>query len=266
MRKALILLSIALVSVQLLGVAYMDTMLSTAPERGDVIPSSRSDSTSRVILLPIFFIIAINLYVFLFRYRTSMKLFKAYFYGAAILAWVLLTFTLLAFYLQVTSDAFYIAVFIAPIALLKTRLKIIALNLLAVALSSVAGASLAAILNLEALVIATGMLSLLDYYFVLKENKIVRLAEKFREAEIPIGLTIGKGGMALGFGDLIFSTAIVVATFIEASFFPALLMALFITTSMFLYLNYFLKKDQALPALPPIFGGALAGLVVTSLL
>lgn len=265
MRKHLFLLSVALFGVNLLGIAYMHAVFSSTSQE-EVLPSTREASTSTALILPVAFIAIINLYIFFFRFRSSLKLLKIYFFVVAILAWAVVSSTLLG-YLGFGSVWLYVFLTIAPLALLRTSFRPLAENLLAVSLSCMAGASLAIIFSLKALLVATAMLSLLDYYFVLREEKIVQVAEKFRKAEIPIGIVVGgREGLALGFGDLIFSTAMVVATFVEAGLLHSFAMALTISLSLFAYLDRLLKKGKPLPALPPVFAGALIGAVAGRLL
>ncbi len=263
MKKLLFFISVALILTQLLSIAYIRELFSSVTSPQQVLSPDRN-STANAFILPIIFIIAINLYLFLFKFKVSLKLFRLYFFAISIFSWVII--------LSILSPYIYIwaifIVFLSPFVLMKTKYRYISEDIFAMSLSSIAGASLALMFNLNTLFITIALLSLLDYYFVLKNKKIVKIAEKMKESRIPIGIAVGseKKRMALGYGDLIFSAGLVSAAFIKGGFAEAMTIGFFASLSLFLYLNYFMKKGKALPALPPIFIGSLFGAIVSWIL
>ncbi len=90
---------------------------------------------------------------------------------------------------------------------------------------------------------------------------------------VPMEREIEKGeitftGHQLGFGDLIFSTGVSVAMYIDRNFLAALVTMGFITISLGVYLYYLhkIKVTEPQPALPPIMVGGILGTIVSRLL
>jgi len=265
MKKLLFFISMALILTQLLSIAYIRELFSSVASPQQVLSSSRN-STLNAFILPIVFIIAINLYLFLFRFKISLKLFRLYFLAISLFSWLIILSILFPYiYIGAISNILFIIVLLSPFVLMKTKYRYISEDIFAMSLSSIAGASLALMFSLKSLFITIALLSLLDYYFVLKNKKIVKIAEKMKESRIPIGIAVGseKNRMALGYGDLIFSAGLVSAAFIDGGFAEAISIGFFASLSLFLYLSYFMKKGKALPALPPIFIGSLVGAIVS---
>lgn len=250
---------------------------SLSPYRGNWIP---------LLILPAAFLVVVNIYLLLFRSRLLVRLLKYLVYGMAILSLVVVTqilgAVLLALGLPVPVAPFEYALLIAslllPPALLMTgRCAPYVKNALGISLCALVGASLAGYFSSTTVLALLAVISLFDYYFVLRSKKIVRIAEAMEAHEIPYALGIRYSEAKprpmeveaqLGFGDLIMATGLAVALYIDGDATSALLAvsATTIALGLFLALAHRGGDARPYPAMPAVFLGGLAGYLAGILL
>ncbi len=257
-----LLLSFFLLASQVVGVLYLSTVNLASLS----LPSGR-ESMSHSLIIPVLFVVVVNLYLVFLRSQISLKILRYYVLVVGIISWwLVLASVMVRLYIGMLSDAVFMAFAIAIPLMLRTNFKRIAENLMALSLSSLAGATLALMLGVKPLLATLAILSILDYHFVLRNRKILEVAEKFQQAKIPLGVSvdIGDRRLTLGYGDMIFSTAVVCSAYIEygiLGIMPGILSAI----ALFVFLIKYSRK-KALPALPPIFIGSLLGVAVIKVL
>ena len=261
------------------------------------------ETKTPVFVLPILFIIGINFYLFIFKFSFVLKIFKVFIYLSAIFSFALITSVVLSIVLTLLLDyvsvdileravagGFYGAIVIPAILLILKRHLIPVRILIGISLCAVAGSAVASYFTIETILILLVILSVFDYIFVKKTKQIVKLVEVLDKQDILFSLDVGekqpprsikketkkdiqKGeiiftGHQLGFGDLIFSTGVSVAMYIDKNFMAAMLTTGFITISLGAYLYYLhkIKVTTPQPALPPIMVGGILGTIVSRLL
>ena len=316
-RKAnlasLILLSLFAVT-QVLGVLFQHTIFEIEKQENPTITKQESASLSPyretkmpVFVLPVLFIIAINLYLFIFKFSFILKVFKIFIYLSAILSSALITSVVLSTLLSLLVDyvsidilelavagGFYGVILISSILLISKRYLIPLRIFLGISLCAVAGSAVASYFTIETILILLVVLSVFDYIFVKKTKQIVKLVEVLDRQNVLFSLDVGGvvggrrpgardekeiekdietgevifTGHQLGFGDLIFSTGVSVAMYIDRNFTAAMVTTGFITISLGIYLYYLYKMEvtQPQPALPPILVGGILGTIVSRLL
>jgi hypothetical protein len=201
---------------------------------------------------------------------------------------------------------FYGAMIIPTILLILKKYLAPVRMLIGISLCAVAGSAVASYFTIETILILLVILSVFDYVFVKKTKQIVKLVEVMDKQDVLFSLDVGRGrgrrgergedgkrsggrggetpgvpmekgiekgettftGHQLGFGDLIFSTGVSVAMYIDRSFLAALVTMGFITISLGVYLYYLhkIKVTEPQPALPPIMVGGILGTIVSRLL
>ncbi|MBI4344607.1 MAG: hypothetical protein HY555_03365 [Euryarchaeota archaeon] len=243
---------------------------SLSPYRGNWIP---------LLILPVAFLVVVNVYLALFRSRLLVRLLKYLVYGMAILSLVvvaqILGAVLLALGLPVPVAPFEYALLIAslllpPFLLLTGRWKIQVRNALGISLCALVGTSVAGYFSSATVLALLGVLSLFDYYFVLRSRKIVRIAAAMEAHQIPFALSVRytepeprpmEMEAQLGFGDLILATGLAVALYIDGNAASALLAISTTTTALGLFLAMAHRGGDArpYPAMPAVFLGGLVG-------
>ncbi len=249
---------------------------SLSPYRGNWIP---------LLILPAAFLVVVNIYLVLLRSRLLVRLLKYLVYGMAILSLVVVTqilgAVLLALGLPVPVAPFEFALLIAslllPALLVVGRWKIQVRNALGISLCAMVGTSVAGYFSSATILALLGVLSLFDYYFVLRSRKIVRIAAAMEAHEIPFALSVRytepeprpmEMEAQLGFGDLILATGLAVALYIDGNAASALLAIATTTTSLGLFLALAHRGGDVkpYPAMPAVFVGGLVGYLAGILL
>lgn len=287
---------------QLLGILFQHTIFEIESQGNPEFSKGKSqalseyrDTSRPTLILPLLLIVAVNLYLFLFRFGIIVKFLKTLIYIAAIFSFAIIVQVLSAISLSILSRVvripfsiislqyaiLFISVLLPVMLVLKNKHKNVVKNALGISLCAIAGSALAAYFNIATILAVLLLLSIYDYVFVKKTKQIVRLAEMFDEHDIPFALDIGNGEKSelkdmevaegdasyavrqqLGYGDLIFATGLAVATFIDGDFISSLIMIVTVTFSLaiFLYYLHMTGNNEPQPALPPIFVGGLVGL------
>lgn len=299
--KSLAAILIMFASTQALGVAFQYVAFEIEKQgRESEFSRQASESFSPyrgseapLIALPLAFVAAIYFYLFAFRFRIALKLIKLGIYAASILSFALATQIIAAFALSalpanaapdfvLIQQINFLLSLAVPSALLVTgRYKTQLNNVLGICLCAMLGYSLAAYFTLATTLALLFLVALLDYYFVLRNRKILRLVEMLEKYEMPFALESGRGakisaaqssagegvviGHALGFGDLIFATALSASAFVDKDAFAAALTILFTTVSLGAFILLFSKKGKPMPAMPSIFVGGMVAVIAITL-
>jgi hypothetical protein len=216
--------------------------------------------------MPVLFILALNLYLILFRSRAFLKMVKfavlasAYFSYALI---ILILLSMLEALLPAPSLLFLLVLLVAlllPFAAPK-KLKPWMRNLQLVCFSGVAGATLASYFSLGALVLGLALLAMLDYYYVLRKRAIPKLASQLEKAGVPFGVDVGaadESRLVLGFGDLLFASSVAAASYAELGIAWGIAAIFSVSIAMLVFLRFTLRSaKKAYPALPAVFFAAL---------
>jgi|GEM_PF-5028773 uncharacterized protein YneF (UPF0154 family) len=239
------------------------TSESLSPYRGSNIP---------LFLLPIAFVIMLNVYLFLFRFSLILKLAKAYIYIFSIICFAITTQIIGAYiltpYLQ--NINLILSLLVPSFLLVLGKLKNIVNNILGISLCGITGSFLASFFTVNSMLALLGIISFLDYYFVIREKKIPRIVETLSDYEIPLAISYSSKSIEyqLGYGDLIFATGITVAFFIDIDLLSAIRTIAFTTLFLMLYIISLSKKEggKPYPAIPAIFAGGVVSAIFGVLL
>lgn len=246
---------------------------SLSPYRGNWIP---------LLILPAAFLVVVNIYLVLLRSRLLVRLLKYLVYGMAILSLVVvaqilgavLLAILMALGLPIPIAPFEYALLIAslllPALLVAGRYVVLVKNALGISLCALVGTSVAGYFSSATILALLAVISLFDYYFVVRSKKIVRIAEAMEAHQIPFALSVRytepeprpmEMEAQLGFGDLILATGLAVALYIDGGAALALLAVATTTTALGLFLALAHRGGDVkpYPAMPAIFLGGLVG-------
>lgn len=310
--KVYLLLLFLFASTQVLGVLYQFTLFEierlekpgVLKRESETLSPYRETSTP-LILFALIFVIAINLYLFLFRLDIAARILMLFIYVSAIFSFAIITQILVGIALSLLSlvvslpagmvavqGLIFIASLIVPsILLLTKRYQTVLRVALGISLCAIAGAVVASFFTLKTILALLAILSLYDYVFVKKTRHIPKIVKMLDKHNVLLTLDIGPRrpieeppeplkvlagdrkivrveGRRLGFGDLIFATGLSVATYIDKNVPAAMIMVLFTTLSLGAFLYYLQRtgNTKPQPAIPPIFIGGLMGAIFSILL
>jgi presenilin-like A22 family membrane protease len=296
-RSAFLIILILFAVTQILGVMFQYTLFEIERQENPTLVKQESESLSPyrgtgipLVVLPIAFLIVLNLYLFLFRFNLAIKIFKIFIYVAAIFCFAVIMQVIGAFfltlvvdvglYLNVIQNANLIVSIVAPTLLLIVgKYRIIINNVLGICLCAIVGSVLASYFTIKTIIVLLGVISIFDYYFVMRSKKIPTLVEILEKYDMPIALDISyprernlkepketvetrESGYQLGFGDLVFATGLSVAFYIDSNAIAA--MTTTITTTLALAMFILLVKKEGTkpyPAIPAIFIGGLISII-----
>lgn len=214
--------------------------------------------------MPVLFILALNLYLILFRSPAFLKMLKlavlvsAYFSYALIILTLLSTLEALLPALSLLFEGVLLVALLLPF-IAPRKLKPWVKNVQLVCFSGIAGATLASYLRFEALLLGLALLALLDYYYVLRKRAIPRLASQLEKAGVPIGVEVNAtGSFVLGFGDLLFTSSVTAASYAELGLAWGIAAIFSVAFAMLALMRFTQRRaEEAYPALPAVFLGAL---------
>jgi presenilin-like A22 family membrane protease len=131
-------------------------------------------------------------------------------------------------------------------------------NILGMSICAITGSFIACYFTTWSILILLAILSVFDYYFVLRSKQIPKVADILERHNVPVAISEIKiqTKYQLGFGDLIFATGLTVAFFIDGDIFAAIRTIGATTFSLCLFLSL-LRKKQPYPAIPAIFAGGI---------
>lgn len=248
------------------------------------------DQFQPIIVLVFVLLIGLNIYLFLFKFNFILKFYKILLFLASMYCFILLIQIASGYIFPVVdptrslprsliANILFLGGLVMPIILLRTRHKIAMQNMLGISLCGIMGASVAQYFNYFLLLGALGFISIFDYVNVKKTQKIPKILDLVEKEDIKMTLEIesrekdpsGKKVTIihqLGYGDLIFSSALVVSLFIDKNILFSLVTMLSMTMSLwlFIYIGTDIYRDDTLPAIPPIFIGGLTGVLISLLL
>ncbi len=222
-------------------------------------------SLGYALALPLLFILALNLYLILFRSGGFLRVLRLVILASAYFSYLLvllLALALLEALFPQLGFLFLLALLAgALLPLLATkRLKPWLRNLQLASLAGVAGAALAEYLSLPGLVLALALLAVLDYHYVVRRKTIPKLASKLEGAGVPMGVEVdsGEDRLLLGFGDLLFAACIAAASYTELGLAWGIAAIFSAAVAILVFLRLTLRgAEKAYPALPAIFAAAL---------
>ncbi len=296
--KSLAAILVMFAAAQVIGVAFQQVVFEIErQERGGEFSKQASESLSPyrgselpLLALPLIFVAAIYFYLFVFRFKIAVNFVKLGIYAISILSFAMVMQILAAFalsalplntspdFIMVQNINFLLSIAVPSVLLILGKYKAQLNNLLGVCLCAFIGFGLAAYFTFWTALALLFFIALLDYYFVLKNRKIPRIVEALEKYDLPFALESSAGGekvmvaqkaekridgYALGFGDLIFATALSVSAFVDKDTLAAAIMVLTTTLSLGAFMLLLEKKDTPMPAVPAIFvGGAVGALLI----
>lgn len=235
------------------------TSESLSPYRGTQIP---------LVLLPIAFVVMLNVYLFLFRFSIIIKIAKISIYSFSIISFAIIMQMLGAYFLTPFLQNINLILSLAgpTLLLLVGKMREHLNNILGICLCAITGTVLASYFTIGTILALLAVISFFDYYFVLRTKQIPKVVETLEKHEIPLAVsyTTDKSEYQLGFGDLIFATGIAVSSFIDLDLVAAVRTVIMTTSALMIFMVMLEKKGkgQPYPAVPAIFvGGLLSALL-----
>jgi prepilin signal peptidase PulO-like enzyme (type II secretory pathway) len=244
---------------------YQHELLLT-PSVGEAKTQATGAGFGYALAMPVLFILALNLYLILFRSRAFLKMVKLAVLASAYFSYALIILILLSMLesLFPSLSLFFLLVLLAALLLpfaAPQKLKLWVRNVQLASFAGVAGATLASYLSLGALVLGLALLAMLDYYYVLRKRAIPKLASQLEKAGVPFGVDVGaadENRLVLGFGDLLFASSVAAASYAELGLAWGIAAIFSAATAMLVFLRFTLRSaKKAYPALPAVFFAAL---------
>jgi hypothetical protein len=225
----------------------------------------RGPSLGYALALPLLFILALNLYLILFRFGAFLKLVRLFVLASAYFSYLLVLLLALALLEAIFPQlGFLFLLALLTGALLPLiapgRLKPWLRNLQLASFAGVAGAALASYLSLYSLMLALALLAVLDYHYVVRRGIIPKLASKLESAGVPMGVEVGSGRsrFLLGFGDLLFAACLAAVSYAELGLSFGVASLLSVAAVLLSFLRLAARgTERAYPALPAVFLAAL---------
>ncbi|WP_456474623.1 hypothetical protein, partial [Candidatus Pyrohabitans sp.] len=226
---------------------------------GGEVGTQANTSFGYAIAMPVLFILALNLYLILFRFRVFLRVLRLTILASAYFSYALIfliLFSLLEELVPALSILFLLAFILALLLPFASpqRLKPWVRNLQIACFSGLAGASLASLFSLGALVFGLALLSLLDCYYVLRRQAIPELATRLEKAGVPFGIEVDiarEKRLILGFGDLFFASSVAAVSYAELGIPWGIAAIILIAVAMFAFLRFTQRRGrEAYPALP----------------
>ncbi|NOZ59508.1 MAG: hypothetical protein GXO66_08045 [Euryarchaeota archaeon] len=242
---------------------YQHELLATgaAPEP----ETEGGESLGYALALPLLFILALNLYLILFRSGAFLKVLRLVILASAYFSYLLVLLLALALLEALFPQLGFLFLLVlltgALLPLLAPeRLKPWLRNLQLASFAGVAGAALAEYLSLPGLVLALALLAVLDYHYVVRRKVIPELASKLEDAGVPMGVEVGSGEhrLLLGLGDLLFAACTAAVSYAELGLALGVAAVLSVAAVFLTFLHLAAGgTEKAYPALPAVFLAAL---------
>jgi hypothetical protein len=235
------------------------TSESLSPYRGTQTP---------LILLPIAFLVVLNLYLFIIRFSLIIKIVKISIYLFSIICFALIMQILGAYTLTplMQNINFILSLVVPTLLLLSGKFRDHLNNILGISLCAITGSFLASYFTKGSILVLLAIISFFDYYFVMRTKQIPKIIKILDKNRIPLALSYASGTAQyqLGFGDLIFATGITVAFFIDGDIISAIRTVILTTISLTVFMFILEEKgnSQPYPAIPAIFVGGLVSAIL----
>ncbi len=227
--------------------------------------TAAESSAGYALALPVLFVLAVNLYLVLFRFQAFLRVLRLVVLTSAYLSYALVLLLIISLLEALFS---WPGLLLFPMLLILLLLPLVPVprirpwirNLQLASFAGIAGATLSSYLNLTTLVLSLGLLALLDYHYVVRRRAIPRLISKLESADVPLGVEAGRGEdrLVLGLGDLLFASALAAASYAELGLVWGIAALFAAAASLLVLLRLVLAgaRDTS-PALPAVFAAAL---------